>query len=345
MIDDYIKLAIAKAVECAHPFYAYRLPNSGNVIFRAEGNTADAREVFVAHPFATDAPSHIIYGTLSADEFINAEVIINNDIITAYNSSTTKEEYIELINSTIARIKSGEMHKAVISNTKIIDNILTSEQWVEVFSKLCIKYPSAFVSFFYTKATGFWIGATPEVLVNATGTDFMTMALAGTKLSNPPSNWTEKEIEEHRFVCNYIESILKESNIKFGCTPIFTKNAGHIDHLCKKYICKCKEFSDIKTILETLHPTPALCGLPFSESYNFIKSTEKHDRRLYGGYIGPMVVDSSMYFFVNLRCMQFDRKHICLYAGGGITRDSIPEYEWNEIENKMNTILQIINKL
>ena len=345
MIDGSIKQAIAKAVEYAHPFYAYRLPGSDNVIFRAEGNTADALEVFVAHPFAVDAPSHIIKGNLSADEFIDAEIEINNDIITASNSTATKEEYIEIINSTVARIKSGAMQKAVISNTKIIDNRLSPKQWADAFAELCIKYPNAFVSFFFSKSTGFWIGATPEVLVNATGSELTTMALAGTKLSNPPSEWGNKEIEEHRFVCTYIENILNESNIKFECTPVFTKNAGHIDHLCKQYTCKCREFSGIKAILGTLHPTPALCGLPFSESYSFINSTEKHDRRLYGGYIGPMVDGYSMNIFVNLRCIQFDRKHICLYAGGGITCDSIPEKEWIEIENKMNTTLKIISKL
>ena len=45
--------------------------------------------------------------------------------------------------------------------------------------------------------------------------------------------------------------------------------------------------------------------------------------------------------------MNFGKTSYSVYAGGGITRNSIPEQEWNETENKCVTLLNNIelNKL
>ncbi|MDE6805992.1 MAG: chorismate-binding protein, partial [Muribaculaceae bacterium] len=45
--------------------------------------------------------------------------------------------------------------------------------------------------------------------------------------------------------------------------------------------------------------------------------------------------------YVNLRSGRVlpEGEGILLYAGGGITRDSIPEAEWMETERKLSTIM------
>ncbi|HRW99534.1 MAG TPA: chorismate-binding protein [Cyclobacteriaceae bacterium] len=48
--------------------------------------------------------------------------------------------------------------------------------------------------------------------------------------------------------------------------------------------------------------------------------------------------------FVNLRCMQWSNTEAELYAGAGVTTDSVPEAEWEETEMKMNTLLKVIEK-
>ena len=52
------------------------------------------------------------------------------------------------------------------------------------------------------------------------------------------------------------------------------------------------------------------------------------------------LTDTSL--FVNLRCMQLVIKKAILYAGAGITEDSIPDKEWEETELKLNTLLKVI---
>jgi isochorismate synthase len=50
--------------------------------------------------------------------------------------------------------------------------------------------------------------------------------------------------------------------------------------------------------------------------------------------LGPVNIQDSSAIFVNLRTAQITHDHAFLYAGAGITEDSIPEKEWEETEMK-----------
>ncbi|MBT8309777.1 MAG: isochorismate synthase, partial [Flavobacteriaceae bacterium] len=43
-----------------------------------------------------------------------------------------------------------------------------------------------------------------------------------------------------------------------------------------------------------------------------------------------------------LRCMQIIGDEIFLYVGGGITKESIPNAEWEETVNKANTMKDVL---
>lgn len=62
----------------------------------------------------------------------------------------------------------------------------------------------------------------------------------------------------------------------------------------------------------------------------------------YAGYLGPVNIHNRICLFVNLRCMQLLGDQAVLYAGAGVTADSVPESEWEETEIKLNTLLKVI---
>jgi isochorismate synthase len=95
-------------------------------------------------------------------------------------------------------------------------------------------------------------------------------------------------------------------------------------------------------LLNKLHPTPAVCGLPKKDAFDFIIENETHDRGFYAGYIG-IETQSSNEYFVNLRCARFFSDRINLFVGGGITADSRPENEWTETELKSGTIMKALS--
>jgi isochorismate synthase len=189
---------------------------------------------------------------------------------------------------------------------------------------------------------GTWIGATPEKLLVGEIPIFKMDSLAGSRSLEDPFDWTDKEINEQQMVTNFIEEKLNHSGIKFHKSPTETVQAGNIEHLHTEFVTEnCFSPMDL---VENLHPTPAVSGIPREPAIDFISQTEKHSRKLYSGIIG--IAQEGMYnLFVNLRCAELRKDSVDLFVGGGLTKDSIKEVEWNETEFKSQTLLSVIEKM
>jgi isochorismate synthase len=259
--------------------------------------------------------------------------------------------FINLINLCMDEVEKGTFEKIVPSRTKHI-SLPADFDIVNAFQKLCARYPHAMISFVSIPGIGNWLGATPEVLVSVDHKNiFKTVALAGTQPYTEGMNlksvaWTQKEIEEQALVERYIISCFKKIRLReYDEHGPKTVVAGNLIHLKSDFQVDMKAtgFSQLGTLmLQLLHPTSAVCGMPLDISLEFLKKHEGYDRAYYSGFLGPVNVNSNIDIFVNIRCMQlFDREAI-LYAGAGITIDSIPEEEFEETEIKFNTLLNVI---
>ena len=134
------------------------------------------------------------------------------------------------------------------------------------------KFKNAFV-YLLINNTDIWIGATPEVLLNANGRQAKTFSLAGTKLFN--EFFTEKEEHEQQLVTDFICSTLERNGAKPKVNPRFESAFGKIKHLKTEIDFESNSLVDIA---EDLHPTPAVCGLPRNESKSLILELEPHSR-------------------------------------------------------------------
>ncbi|MDP4184710.1 MAG: chorismate-binding protein, partial [Bacteroidota bacterium] len=83
--------------------------------------------------------------------------------------------------------------------------------------------------------------------------------------------------------------------------------------------------------------------LPKNKSKEIILQTEKHDREFYSGFLGKIGVEQKTDLFVNLRCMKILPEHFQLFAGGGLTIDSECDKEWEETNQKIQTLLSVID--
>ncbi|NJM80882.1 MAG: hypothetical protein HC854_17015 [Flavobacterium sp.] len=95
-------------------------------------------------------------------------------------------------------------------------------------------------------------------------------------------------------------------------------------------------------LLNTLHPTPAVCGLPKDKALQYILENENYDRKFYTGFLGEFNTKDTSNLFVNLRCMEIDTTTVNLYVGCGITSGSDPKKEYIETQNKLGTMLKIL---
>ena len=128
----------------------------------------------------------------------------------------------------------------------------------------------------------------------------------------------------------------------------YSIKAGSIWHIKTDISGVLNEDSNLEEVVNTLHPTPAVCGLPKKKAKAFIIENENYERTFYTGFLGELnssfaynAVSSDLY--VNLRSMQIKENTANLYIGCGITKESIPENEWEESVNKSMTMKRVLN--
>ena len=213
----------------------------------------------------------------------------------------------------------------------------------ELFVRAMERFPNSMVYLVYTRIGGRWFGCTPELLLEGYGMKWHTMALAGTRTSEY-GDWNEKNTHEQRMVSDYVEGQLQSLGARITRHGPYTSKAGHLFHLRTDYTFHLPTVTSPLKILNLLHPTPALCGLPKMEAWNFIRLFERNKRMYYGGYLGPLNLRAETNIYVNIRCAQIRPNGKALFfAGGGLTRNSIFSEEKEEIKRKMETLLAALS--
>jgi isochorismate synthase len=352
------------------------LIDNSNSPKRVELNIEELPAGFIVHPFEDQEDQKAFF--LKADEYFKIDLStpfnsqdvdfekyskqeegdqLQKNIKSYFASYTTnsqiqdctacsKSDFIELVNKGIEAIKDGQLKKIVPSRLKKVE---LGDQFdlVRSLKNLLLAYPNAFINFFHLPDIGTWIGASPEILIQTKEDLFFTMSLAGTQKaegSNPLKNvgWTQKEIEEQALVSRYIVDCFKKIRlreyIEIGPKTVL---AGNLLHLRSDFTVdmQATNFPQLGSVmLKLLHPTSAVCGMPREASFEFLRNYEKLDRSFFAGFIGPVNIEGETNIYVNLRTARLTQHEAFLYAGAGVTEDSIPEKEWEETEMKCEII-------
>lgn len=265
---------------------------------------------------------------------------LHSNIIENQNA---KKDFEALVSDGICAIEKGDFEKVVLSRKETV--FLSDIDVVLWFQKLLILYPSAFISCFYHKKIGLWLGATPETFLKINANCLETVALAGTQkdVANKKLIWGQKEISEQQYVTDFIVSQLRKCSDNVSVSNPYNLKAGSIWHIKTDINCELKNNFELKNIIDLLHPTPAVCGFPRESALNFILENEGYDRGFYSGFLGKLNMNLQTSLYVNLRCMEIVEDKAVLYMGCGITRESNPEKEWEESLNKSMTMKNILN--
>ena len=97
----------------------------------------------------------------------------------------------------------------------------------------------------------------------------------------------------------------------------------------------------IGSLIDRLHPTPAVGGYPKQLALDWLSKNENLDRSLYTGFVG-MLGPKEVELFVTLRCVQLFSGGFTLYAGCGVNAGSDPEIEWDETTAKMELLRRFL---
>lgn len=301
---------------------------------------------FVFHPYSisNDTP---IYVAEIEKETTFAPTINNSFYFPTSGKTISKSNYINQIEKAKEQLQISNSQKVVISRYLDFNFSFSNEMKRIFFSSLCLNYPNAFCFMVELSDNEFWVGATPEKLLNLKpNLNFTIDSLAGTISEKDylSKAWTNKEFDEQSFVTQHISSQLKELQIEYKLGNTKPVKAGNLYHLKTEIKGKLNSTNQLHKLITSLHPTPAVCGLPVENAKKIITRVENYNRSYYTGFLGFIHQNFTTQLVVNLRSLQVKNKTTRLYAGGGITSDSNPENEWLETENKFQTLLSILHQ-
>ncbi|WP_409440381.1 isochorismate synthase MenF [Psychromonas sp. GE-S-Ul-11] len=197
-----------------------------------------------------------------------------------------------------------------------------------------------------------FISCSPERLYSRNHQSISTEALAGTAprgRSNDEDQLLlqgllhDKKIDrENHIVQEFIVASLKQLKAQVVSSPVHVMQLQNVQHLCVPIKASLPKQVQDSQLLHKLHPTPAVGGIPKSSALQFINDNEPYVRGWYAGAVGYISRHKSD-FSVAIRSALIEKNCIKLFAGAGIVTGSIASDEWRELDNKIETILTILN--
>jgi len=236
----------------------------------------------------------------------------------------TRDEWTQMVERCLAKIESGELSKIVLAR-KVISTPKLPEKLNFWFQ------PSPDVTF---------MGYTPEQLFCRKGTTLLSEALAGTDTNEKRLLASEKDRREFEWVRQGIVAKLGPLCKEVKTGVMGTKRAGSLFHLHACIEGRLKDGVVDSDILEALHPTPAMGGVPWENARRAILELENFRRGLYAAPLGFYSKDTAK-FIVCIRSALLIKNKMHLFSGTGIVRGSVPEMEWDELNRKVELWTQV----
>ncbi len=318
----------------------------------------DGKNYYVFNSFRSNASNNAEQELKKIKEFIKngvnkGESSAPKIVRTNLEDDNERQRWFSLVNSALEFISRKAFKKIVLSREVTLE--LDSEPDLSsLLNKLNSNYPHCYVFAFSKKGLVFF-GASPEKLAKFRNGWIEADALAGSiprgrdesedKILETELLKSVKNINEQKAVVDFItESFEKFSTkIEYPRQPVVRK-LPNIQHLWTPVKAKLKNGETLFNVLENVHPTPAICGAPWTEAMSSILEMENHDRGLYTGAVGWFNLNNEGEFAVAIRSALLQGNKVTAYAGCGIVEGSNPESEFEETKLKLKPILNLFRK-
>lgn len=189
-----------------------------------------------------------------------------------------------------------------------------------------------------------FVGVSPERLFQRKKDLIITDVIAGTRKRGKDSEEDQRNADElWNSTKDRLEfTVVKEAILKciapycnqMEISPLTLFKTPQIFHLHHQISGRLERPND-QSLIESLHPTPAVGGWPKDQAMHFLKEYEPFSRGSYAapiGFLSPYHTDLA----VGIRSCLLEKNQVHLFAGTGIVDGSTPEKEWEELEQKLH---------
>jgi isochorismate synthase len=266
---------------------------------------------------------------------------------TAAEPGVDRKQWEWAVARTAEDIRHGRYEKVVLARYELVEGI--RKPLSRVLETLEATYPDSQVFAIWNQGQCF-LAASPERLVSVSGSRVDVDCLAGTigRGSTPDEDAalerkllaSAKDRHEHEVVRACITEQLQAARVRsidYPKQPLIKKLAN-VQHLHTPIVAVRNPEQTVLDLVERLHPTPAVAGMPRDQALQVIRQREGMDRGWYAGPVGWMNARGEGQFAVALRCALVMEDNAYLFAGAGIMGDSDPASEWQETKMKLRAV-------
>ena len=269
----------------------------------------------------------------------------------AIESHPTVAEWAGLVEAAVKAIGADEFDKVVLARSVQVDS---SEPVaiLRVFRQLAVSYPQCF-NFAWKSRGSVFMGASPELLAAVDDGAFTSNPLAGSAARGEGESEDEaiglallssgKDQEEHRLVVEDMGERLAPlvRDLRVPELPVLRKMAT-VQHLSTTISGTVDDGTGVLDVVDAVHPTPAVGGVPREDAVDYIAANEPLDRGWYTGGVGWMSPAGDGEIAIALRCGLVNGSRTTLFAGAGIVTDSVPGDEVLETRLKLRPLLELV---
>lgn len=276
----------------------------------------------------------------------------NNSLLSTGRAQSQDTDYFKsVVTSALDLIAKGELSKIVIAHTTEIRSAVSFDV-IKSLANLRSLHPDCYIFATSNGEGQNFVGASPERLLSVQNQQLVTDALAGSAPRG--KNNTEdlhlanlllknrKEKREHHAVSDFMIERLRGIGLKAQQLPLQLLKLSNIQHLWTPIYAHLPADIQPLSIVELLHPTPAVAGVSTSIACEKIRNYEKFDRSMYAAPIGWVDCEGNCEFIVGIRSALIDGDRATLYAGAGIVSGSNPDKELDEVQLKLQSLLKAL---
>jgi salicylate synthetase len=260
-----------------------------------------------------------------------------------------QEHYQAQVETLVEAIQAGKLQKAIISRSvkvkaemDLLGTYVLGNRSNNAARSYCLKLGEV-------SAVGF----SPEIFMEVTRDRFVvTNPLAGTRPRdrNPKADQQlsdelfsdAKEVKEHA-----LSIWLAQAEIASVCLPdtvqiydfMEVKKYRCVQHLSSRVGGQLKPDKTLWDAMKVLFPGITVSGINKQEALAWIDRLESEPRGIYAGAIGWINSEGAVDLAIAIRSAYQYGDSLYLNAGAGIVAESVPEREYVESVNKMNTML------
>lgn len=253
------------------------------------------------------------------------------------------EAWSEQVEAIRAEIGRGHLEKVVLARRVSVE-LEAEPDAGAVLGRLLQEAPQC-TRFLFRHAGVAFIGATPELLARKHGAAFETAAVAGSMSARDREGATRlleslKDHAEHGFVVREIVRALSPfvRDLEHTAEPELYE-LRHVLHLRTRVRATLSGSPHLLDVVERLHPTPAVGGVPTARALEWLFSHEPDERGWYAGPIGWFDANGDGEMAVALRSGVLHGRTAHLYSGSGIVERSVPAAELTETRWKLAALL------